>query len=181
MSIGSVQKYCNQGKIVAEKTSYTNYRRVNKDQLLKFMKENNISPEILEKNSKKTVLLIVPSEPERDLFQNFLIDESQKFRVEIGGDGIEGCIKAGLLKPDIILLAVPLPDLDAVLFCERIKGLSELKKSKIIIVADEGSIRSLEQRSSIQLSSILKRPVSLESFRQALESAQRYEVTYSLK
>ncbi len=43
----TVRNYCDSGKISCEKNALTNYRRINKEKLVDFMKENSLSDKLI--------------------------------------------------------------------------------------------------------------------------------------
>lgn len=77
----------------------------------------------------KLVLIVEDEEPLRNLYQKEFL--KQGFRVEVAVDGEEGLLKAGVKKPDLIVLDIMLPKMSGL---DVLKSLKNNALTKVIPV-----------------------------------------------
>lgn len=87
--------------------------------------------------ARKRILVVEDGELNRDLFVQLLEDE---YEVLLAVDGEEGVRKAGLEKPDLILMDLGLPQLDGWAATRKIKANSDLKNIPVIAVTSHAMV-----------------------------------------
>ena len=109
------------------------FRRIPRQSLVKFMKENNIPLDALESGKKK--ILIVDDDPEIvELLVDVLVRDG-RFETRTASSGYDAGMLTQQLRPDLILLDYMLPDVNGNVVCQTIRKNPEFENVKIIIVS----------------------------------------------
>ena len=109
------------------------FRRIPRQNLVKFMKENNIPFDSLESGKKK--VLIVDDDAEIvELMADVLVRDG-RFDIKTAASGYDAGIMTQQFLPDLILLDYMLPDVNGNVVCETIRKNPEFENIKIIIVS----------------------------------------------
>jgi len=109
------------------------FRRIPRQSLIKFMKENNIPLDALESGKKK--ILIVDDDPEIvELLVDVLVRDG-RFETRTASSGYDAGMLTQQLHPDLILLDYMLPDVNGNVVCHTIRKNPEFENVKIIIVS----------------------------------------------
>lgn len=130
----TVKNYCTAGKIIAETTPITNYRRISHENLVHFMTIHGIPLGLLKQKKPLKILIVDDEECIVKLFSDGLREIAENAIIDTALDGYEACIKAGILIPDLILLDLNMPKLDGFDVCRTVRAHEETKHAKIIII-----------------------------------------------
>ena len=109
------------------------FRRIPRQSLIKFMKENNIPPDKLESGKKK--VLIVDDDPEIVELMVDLLSRDGRFETRTALSGYDAGILTQQFRPDLILLDYMLPDVNGNVVCQTIRKNSNFENIRIIIVS----------------------------------------------
>jgi len=109
------------------------FRRIPRQSLIEFMKENNIPRDNLESGKKK--VLIVDDDPEIVELMVDLLSRDGRFETKTAFSGYDAGILTQQFRPDLILLDYMLPDVNGNVVCQTIRKNSEFENIKIIIVS----------------------------------------------
>jgi len=116
------------------------FRKIPRDSLLKFMKENNIP--IVSIQSGKKRLLIVDDDAEIVELMTDVLARDGRFDVRTASTGYDAGIMTQKFRPDLILLDYMLPDVNGNIVCKTIKQDPEFASTRIIIIS--GVINQIE-------------------------------------
>jgi len=92
---------------------------------------------------KLTALIIEDDKFLADIYLTRL--QEADFDVEIAEDGKIGIQKAQEMKPDVILLDIVMPGVDGFEVLQKLKGDSELKEVRIILLTNLGQKENIEK------------------------------------
>ncbi len=109
------------------------FRRIPRDQLFSFMKDNGIPTDALE-NGKKKLLL---DDDEQDLVE-LMADafaRDGRFEIRTANNGFDAGMQVKEFRPDIVVLDVMLPDINGREVCQRVRSDSTLDSVKIICIS----------------------------------------------
>ena len=109
------------------------FRKIPRDSLLKFMKENNIP--IVSIQSGKKRLLIVDDDAEIVELMTDVLARDGRFDVRTASTGYDAGIMTQKFRPDLILLDYMLPDVNGNIVCKTIKQDPEFANTRIIIIS----------------------------------------------
>ena len=109
------------------------FRRIPREVLFKFMKENGIPTDALE-SGKRKALIVDDDESLVDLIRDVL-DADGRFDVRAVNNGFDAGITVKEFKPDVMILDVMLPDINGQEVCERVRADGSLDGTKIICIS----------------------------------------------
>jgi CheY-like chemotaxis protein len=167
----TIINYCTKGKIKSEQTPVTNYRRILKENLVRFMNENSISLDLMEKESAKRILIIDDDQAVADTVEWVLEGISDTFIIETAENGYEGCIKAGSFKPDLIILDLLMPVADGFEVCRNIRNSREISNTEIIILTGYATEENIKRLKGYGIKHVLDKPFDNIVFREIIERA----------
>ena len=135
------------GRLSGFRVPGSKFRRIPREELLRFMKANDIPTDPLERGPKR--VLVVDDDPGiLGLFEEFLTADG-RFDVRTAKNGYDAGMLTEAFKPDLIVLDYLLPDVNGDLVCQRIREHDELNACRILFIsgvvdrpAIEGLIRS---------------------------------------
>jgi len=109
------------------------FRRIPRESLVRFMKENAIPLTNLDSDKKK--VLVVDDEPEIvDLLVDVL-ERDGRFEVKTAACGYDAGLLTQQFRPDVIVLDYMLPDINANVVCKTIHSNPSLEDTKIILIS----------------------------------------------
>ena len=130
VSIPTFKRWIKRGDVGAYRTP-GGHHRIPVDEFQRFLRQGGLPSYSVA--SMATPLLIVDDEPEVvQLLADFFGQQGGRFLVETATDGYEALIKAGALRPAIVVLDVVMPRLDGIEVCRRLAGTPETGDTKII-------------------------------------------------
>ncbi|MHC4148178.1 MAG: response regulator [Planctomycetota bacterium] len=121
------------GRLHGFRVPGSKFRRIPRQNLIKFMKENNIPLEALDSGKRK--VLIVDDDLEIvELIADVLVRDG-RFEVKTASSGYDAGIATQQFRPELILLDYMLPDVNGNVVCQTIRKNPEFESIKIIIVS----------------------------------------------
>ena len=109
------------------------FRRIPRDNLYSFMKDNGIPTDALESGKRK--LLVV--DDDEDLVE-LIVDafaRDGRFDIKTANNGFAAGMAVREFRPDLVVLDVMLPDINGKEVCQRVRGDSAMKTCKIICIS----------------------------------------------
>lgn len=132
------------------------FRRIPRESLIKFMKENSMPMDHLESGKKKILIVDDDSEIVELLVDVFVRDG--RFEVKSASSGYDGGILTEQFRPDLIILDYMLPDVNGNIVCQSIKRNPEFSNTKIIIVSGVVNQSEIEDLMSSGAEDFIKKP-----------------------
>lgn len=132
------------GKLHGFRIPGSRFRRIPRESLVKFMKDNKMPLTNLE-SGKKKILLVDDDAEIVELMVDVLVRDG-RFDVKTASSGYDGGIMTQQFRPDLIILDYMLPDVNGNVVCQTIKRNPEFANTKIIIVSgvvNQSEIESL--------------------------------------
>lgn len=145
-STGEAAKLCNvslqtiircfdSGKLKGFHVPGSRFRRIPRDELLRFMRENGIPTDALEKN--RTTVLIVEDDPELSSLVSDELARDGRFQTAVAETGFDAGLMVKELHPDVVLLDLMLPDIHGKQVCQRIRQDAALANVRIICTSGD--------------------------------------------
>ncbi len=109
------------------------FRRIPRDQLYSFMRDNGIPTDALESGNRK--VLIVDDDEE---LVELLVDVFQRdgrFDIRTANNGFDAGMQVKEFRPDLVVLDVMLPDINGKEVCQRVRSDETLESVKIICIS----------------------------------------------
>ncbi len=121
------------GRLKGFRVPGSRFRRIPREALLAFMRDNGIPPDSLE--SGKSKILVVDDDPEIvELFVDVL-ERDGRFEVKTAASGYDAGIMTQEFMPDLIILDYMLPDINGNVVCQTIRANPNFQHTRIIIVS----------------------------------------------
>lgn len=128
------------GRLKGFRVPGSKFRRIPRESLLAFMRENHIPLENLAASKKR--VLIVDDDAEIVSMMSEILAGDGRFDVRTANNGFDAGAQTKEFRPDIVLLDYMLPDINGNIVCQRIRSDPELAGTRIIIVS--GAAREAE-------------------------------------
>ena len=121
------------GRLEGFRVPGSRFRRIPRQSLVKFMKDNKIPLDTIESGKRK--VLVVDDDAEIVELIVDVLDRDGRFDTETASSGYEAGIATERFRPELILLDYMLPDVNGNIVCQAIRANSAFENIKIIIVS----------------------------------------------
>ena len=121
------------GQLKGFRVPGSRFRRIPRDQLYNFMKENNIPTDALE-SSKRKALLVDDDEDLVEMLRE-AFERDGRFEIKTANNGFVAGMLVKEFRPDLVVLDVMLPDINGKEVCQRVRSDSTLDEVKIICIS----------------------------------------------
>src|SRR5918992_4848036 len=121
------------------------FRRIPRDQLYQFMKDNGIPTDALESGKRK--VLIVDDDLELVELIRDVLEADGRFEIRAVNNGFDAGMMVKEYHPDIIVLDVMLPDINGKEVCQRVRADATLEDVRILCISgmvEEDKIQELK-------------------------------------
>ena len=109
------------------------FRRIPRDQLYAFMRDNGIPTDALE-SSKRKVLIVDDDEELVELLSD-VFSKDGRFEIRTANNGFAAGMLVKEFRPDLVVLDVMLPDINGKEVCQRVRSDDTLEAVKIICIS----------------------------------------------
>jgi len=148
------------GRLKGFRVPGSRFRRIPRESLLTFMKDNGIPPEALD--SGKTKVLVVDDDPEIvELFADVL-NRDGRFEVRTASTGYDAGVLTQEFLPDLIILDYMLPDVNGNVVCQTIRQNPNFEHIKIIIVSGVVNQDEINELLKVGADDFVKKPFNIE-------------------
>lgn len=149
------------GRIQGFRVPGSRFRRIPREELIRFMRENDIPTDPLDTGPKR--ILVVDDEHEiLELFRDALARDG-RYRVETASTGYEAGMLTESFKPDLIVLDYMLPDVNGNIVCERIRAHPDMKSTKIILISGVVNPEEVDRLFEAGADEFIKKPFNVDS------------------
>ena len=121
------------GQLKGFRVPGSRFRRIPREALYKFMKDNGIPTDALESGKRK--VLLVDDDIDLVGLMNKILEEDGRFEVRIASNGFDAGMMVKEYRPDIIVLDVMLPDINGKEVCQRVRADTGLEDVRILCIS----------------------------------------------
>ena len=121
------------GRLEGFRVPGSRFRRIPRQSLVKFMRDNKIPLDAIESGKRK--ILIVDDDVEIVELLVDVLERDGRFELKAASSGYEAGLVTEKFRPELILLDYMLPDVNGNIVCQTIKRNPEFENIKIIIVS----------------------------------------------
>lgn len=148
------------GRLNGFRVPGSRFRRIPRDELIKFMNANGIPTESLEGSTRR--ILVVDDDPNiLELFED-LLGRDGRFEVQTCSNGYDAGMLTESFKPHLIVLDYMLPDINGNIVCQRIRERDDTKDTKIIFVSGVVNQTEIQQLLAAGGDDFVKKPFDVE-------------------
>src|SRR3954454_25029229 len=133
------------GQLKGFRVPGSRFRRIPREALYRFMKDNGIPTDALESGKRK--VLLVDDDTELVEVMTKVLDEDGRFEVRVAGNGFDAGMMVKEYQPDLIVLDVMLPDINGKEVCHRVRADASLEDVRILCISgmiEEDKIQELK-------------------------------------
>ena len=121
------------GQLKGFRVPGSRFRRIPREMLYKFMKDNGIPTDALESGRRK--VLLVDDDVELVEVMTKFLEEDGRFDVKIATTGFDAGMLVKEYRPDMIVLDVMLPDINGKEVCQRVRADSTMEEVRILCIS----------------------------------------------
>ena len=163
----TIRKWAEAGRIHVFKTP-GGHRRIRRDDLIQFLRENNI-PLHEELDSSGVKILVVDDEKAViSIIRRFLERSQARFQIEIAMDGYDAGHQVATFRPNVIFLDLRLPGIDGFEVCRRIKASAESASTRIIAMTGYYESDVAQRIIEMGAEMLMQKPFTPDDLRRAL-------------
>ena len=148
------------GRLKGFRVPGSRFRRIPREALIAFMKENGIPVDSQDNGKRK--ILVVDDDPEIvELFVDVL-DRDGRFEVKTAASGYDAGVLTHEFVPDLIILDYMLPDINGNIVCQTIRQNPDFEHIKIIIVSGVVNQEEINDLLKAGADEFVKKPFNIE-------------------
>lgn len=149
------------GQLKGFRVPGSRFRRIPRDVLYKFMKENGIPTDALESGRRKA--LVVDDDEELVELIRDALEADGRFEVRVANNGFDAGMMVKEYRPDILVLDVMLPDINGKEVCQRVRMDSALDDTKIICISGMVEADKIQELKDAGANDFVQKPFEIES------------------
>jgi two-component system response regulator RpaA len=148
------------GQLKGFRVPGSRFRRIPRDALYRFMKENGIPTDALE-SGRRRILIVDDDQAVVDLISEVFAADN-RFETKVVNNGFGAGMLAKEYHPDLIILDVMLPDINGQAVCEIIRGDSAMSDIKIICISGMIEADKIQELTESGADDFLHKPLDID-------------------
>jgi excisionase family DNA binding protein len=148
------------GQLKGFRVPGSRFRRIPRETLHKFMKENGIPTDALE-NGKREILLVDDDQDLIEVMSSAMIADG-RFEVRVANNGFDAGMMVKEYRPDLIVLDVMLPDINGREVCQRVRSDNQLEEVRIICISGMVEAEKIDDLKAAGADDFLQKPFEVE-------------------
>ena len=149
------------GQLKGFRVPGSRFRRIPRDVLYKFMKENGIPTDALESGKRKA--LVVDDDPSLVELIRDTLEADGRFEVRVANNGFDAGMMVKEYHPDLIVLDVMLPDINGKEVCQRVRTDKSMDDVRIICISGMVEEDKIEDLKAAGANDFLHKPFEVET------------------
>lgn len=137
------------------------FRRIPRDQLFLFMRDNGIPTDALESGKRK--ILLVDDDHELVELIVDVLERDGRFEVRTVNNGFDAGMMVKEYRPDLIVLDVMLPDINGKEVCQRVRSDKTMDDVRIICISGMVEQDKIEDLKACGANDFLQKPFEVET------------------
>ena len=162
----TISRCFDSGQLKGFRVPGSRFRRIPRDLLYKFMRENGIPTDALESGKRKALVV----DDDLDLVE--LITDALaadgRFEVRVANNGFDAGMMVKEYHPDVIVLDVMLPDINGKEVCQRVRSDSALDDVRIICISGMVEQDKITDLISSGANQFLQKPFDVDKLVEAM-------------
>jgi two-component system, OmpR family, response regulator len=148
------------GRLAGFRVPGSKFRRIPRESLIKFMRENEIPLDQLDSGRRK--VLVVDDEAEIVELMVDVLDRDGRFDVQTATTGYDAGVLTQEFRPDLIILDYMLPDVNGNVVCKTIRNNPAFQHVKIIIISAVINQDEIDHLLKAGADAFMKKPFSID-------------------
>ena len=156
------------GRLKGFRVPGSRFRRIPREELLRFMRDNEIPTDRLESGKRR--VLIVDDDPQIvELFID-LLSGDDRYEIQTASTGYGAGVVTESFKPDLMILDYMLPDINGNVVCQTVRQKPAHHSMKIIIVSGVVNQSEIDGLLKSGADEFIKKPFNVEVLKERIES-----------
>ena len=148
------------GQLKGFRVPGSRFRRIPREQLYAFMRDNNIPTDALE-SGKRKILVVDDDEELTELIVEHL-QRDGRFEVRSVNNGFDAGMMVKDYRPDLIVLDVMLPDINGKEVCQRVRSDSTMDDVRIICISGMVESNKIEELKVAGANDFMQKPFEVD-------------------
>ena len=148
------------GQLKGFRVPGSRFRRIPREALYRFMKDNGIPTDALE-SGRRGILVVDDDQAVVDLISDVLASDN-RFETKVVNNGFGAGMIAKEYHPDLIILDVMLPDINGKTVCELIRADSTMADIKIICISGMVEEDRIQELKDAGADDFLQKPLDID-------------------
>jgi excisionase family DNA binding protein len=166
------------GQLKGFRVPGSRFRRIPREHLYAFMRENGIPTDALE-SGKRKVLIVDDDEELVELIKDVL-EKDGRFEVRSANNGFEAGMLVKEYRPDLIVLDIMLPDINGKEVCQRVRSDKTMDQVKIICISGMVEEDKVAELKAAGADDFLHKPFEIEKLVERICGLLEIEVPSSM-
>ena len=149
------------GQLKGFRVPGSRFRRIPRDVLYRFMKDNGIPTDALESGRRKA--LVVDDDEELVELIRDVLDVDGRFEVRVANNGFDAGMMVKEYRPDVIVLDVMLPDINGKEVCQRVRSDPNLDDVRIICISGMVEADKIGELKEAGADDFMQKPFEVEN------------------
>jgi excisionase family DNA binding protein len=149
------------GQLKGFRVPGSRFRRIPRDVLYKFMKDNGIPTDALESGKRKA--LVVDDDVELVEMMRDVLESDGRFEVRTVNNGFDAGMMVKEYHPDVIVLDVMLPDINGKEVCQRVRSDPAMDDVKILCISGMVEQDRIAELKTAGANDFLQKPFEVEN------------------
>lgn len=161
------------GRLTGFRVPGSKFRRIPRDELVRFMQANNIPTEVLgisDTKSDRVRVLVVDDDQAFVRLAEHAFSDTDRFEVRSATTGYDAGLATEAFRPHVMLLDLMLPDINGVLVCSRLRQREEFKNTRVLCVSGSEDQSDFDRVMAAGANGYLRKPVTSNDLRLRVES-----------
>src|SRR5690606_3997747 len=148
------------GQLKGFRVPGSRFRRIPRDVLYKFMKDNGIPTDALESGKRKALVV----DDDRDLVELLRdsLEADGRFEVRSANNGFDAGMMVKEYRPDMIVLDVMLPDINGKEVCQRVRSDSTMDDVRVICISGMVESNKIEELKTAGANDFMQKPFEVD-------------------
>ena len=121
------------GQLKGFRVPGSRFRRIPRETLHKFMKDNGIPTDALD-SGKREILIVDDDDDLVEVIKSALLEDG-RFEVRVASNGFDAGMMVKEFRPDLIVLDVMLPDINGREVCQRVRSDNQLEDVRVVCIS----------------------------------------------
>lgn len=148
------------GRLTGFRVPGSRFRRIPRDELIRFMRMNGIPTDILSGGARKKILIVEDDERITEVFEDVLRQDG-RFETKVATTGYDAGLMTESFRPDLIILDYLLPDINGNVVCKRVRETDHLQGTKILVISGVVNQAEVEQLMAAGADLFLRKPFDI--------------------
>lgn len=157
------------GRLGGFRVPGSKFRRIPREELIKFMRDNGIPVETLSQSAKKKILVVDDDPQIVELFTD-LLGRDDRYVVKTASTGYDAGIVTEQFRPDLMILDYMLPDINGNVVCKTVRKNGELANTRIMIVSGVVNREEIDDLLKSGADEFIKKPFDIDQLTKRIEA-----------